>query len=143
MTINNSTLAGNLASGGGYYPGSGYGGGIDNTVGASALQIYDTILTDDTASADPDLDGSVISLGHNLFGNMSGGSGFVSNDLVNVNPQLGLLQNNGGPTQTMALLPGSPAINAGDNTGAPTYDQRGPGFPRIVGGTIDIGAFEV
>jgi hypothetical protein len=43
----------------------------------------------------------------------------------------------------MALLPGSPAINAGDNTNAPANDQRGPGFPRIVGGTIDIGAFEV
>ena len=43
----------------------------------------------------------------------------------------------------MALLPGSPAVDAGDNTGAPPYDQRGPGFARIVGGTIDIGAFEV
>jgi hypothetical protein len=41
----------------------------------------------------------------------------------------------------MALLPGSPAIDAGDNTGAPDTDQRG--FARIVGGTIDIGAFEV
>jgi hypothetical protein len=43
----------------------------------------------------------------------------------------------------MALLPGSPAIDAGDNTGAPDFDQRGPGFPRIVNGIIDIGAFEV
>jgi hypothetical protein len=42
----------------------------------------------------------------------------------------------------MALLLGSPAIDAGDNTGAPAYDQRGPGFPRIVNGIIDIGAFE-
>jgi hypothetical protein len=41
----------------------------------------------------------------------------------------------------MALLAGSPAIDAGDNTGAPATDQRG--FPRIVGGAIDIGAFEV
>jgi hypothetical protein len=54
---------------------------------------------------------------------------------------LGPLQDNGGPTQTMALLSGSPAIDAGDNTGAPDTDQRG--FARIVGGTIDIGAFEV
>src|SRR6516225_3354178 len=43
----------------------------------------------------------------------------------------------------MALLPGSPAIDAGDNTDAPMWDQRGPGFPRIVHGTIDIGAYEV
>ena len=43
----------------------------------------------------------------------------------------------------MALLPGSPAIGAGDPTDAPMWDQRGPGYPRIVNGTIDIGAFEV
>jgi hypothetical protein len=49
----------------------------------------------------------------------------------------------------MALLPGSPAIDAGDNADAPDWDQRGPGFPRIVGiidpdnPVIDIGAFEV
>jgi len=58
-------------------------------------------------------------------------------------PQLGPPQSNGGPTQTMALHAGSPAIDAGDNTGALAYDQRAPGFPRIVGGAIDIGAFEV
>src|SRR5206468_427787 len=51
-------------------------------------------------------------------------------------------QDNGGPTQTMALLAGSPAADAGDDAGAPAYDQRGPGFPRVVGGAIDIGAFE-
>ncbi len=57
---------------------------------------------------------------------------------------LGPLQGNGGPTNTMALLANSPAINAGD----PSYvypfteDQRGAGFPRIVAGTVDIGAFE-
>jgi hypothetical protein len=83
------------------------------------------------------------SRGHNLIGNTQGGCGFVSSDLLNVNPLLGPLQNNGGPTQTMALLPGSPAINAGDPTDAPAYDQRGPGFPRLVNGHIDIGAFEV
>jgi hypothetical protein len=144
VTIDNSTLAGNLASGGGgYYPGSGYGGGIYNAAGPSALQMYDTILAHNTADTNPDLDGGVTSLGHNLIGNTSGGSGFAASDLVNVNPQLGPLQNNCAQTQTMALLAGSPAIDAGDNTNAPAYDQRGPGFPRIVNGTIDIGAFEV
>jgi hypothetical protein len=43
----------------------------------------------------------------------------------------------------MALLPGSPCINAGDNTAAPANDQRGAGFNRIVNGKADIGAFEV
>jgi hypothetical protein len=64
---------------------------------------------------------------------------------------LGPLQNNGGPTMTMALLPGSPAIDAGSNDLIPAgvqYDQRGPGFQRIVNATgkptaiVDIGAFE-
>src|SRR5438552_4806873 len=82
------------------------------------------------------------SLDHNLIGNSGDASGFLASDLLDVDPQLGPLQNNGGPTQTMALLAGSAAVNAGDNSSAPAYDQRGAGFPRIVGGTIDIGAFE-
>ncbi|QOV87607.1 choice-of-anchor Q domain-containing protein [Humisphaera borealis] len=64
--------------------------------------------------------------------------------------KLGPLASNGGPTQTMALLPGSIAINAGSNAkaldadGKPlTTDQRGTGFARLVGGTVDVGAFEV
>jgi hypothetical protein len=144
VTIDHSTLGGNQAFGGyAYFPGSGYGGGITNFAGASALQMHDTILADDTADAYPDLDGSFTSLGHNSIGNSMGGSGFASSDLLNVDPRLGSLQNNGGPTQTMALLGGSPAINAGDPSGAPANDQRGPGFPRTFAGTIDIGAFEV
>ncbi len=83
------------------------------------------------------------SLGHNLIGNTSGGTDHADSDLVNVDPLLGPLRDNGDPTQTMALLPGSPAIDAGDNTDAPDFDQRGPGFARIVNGIIDIGAFEV
>ncbi|MCA1558151.1 MAG: MBG domain-containing protein, partial [Acidobacteria bacterium] len=62
------------------------------------------------------------------------------------------LANNGGPTQTHLLLPGSPAVNAGSNcvtlpagcAPAPlTTDQRGTGFPRLINGTVDIGAVEV
>jgi hypothetical protein len=64
---------------------------------------------------------------------------FLSGD-----PNLGPLQDNGGPTFTQALLPGSIAIDAGDNNFIPSfYDQRGPGFDRIVNGAVDIGAFEV
>src|SRR5207244_7651646 len=58
---------------------------------------------------------------------------------------LGPLQNNGGPTFTHALLPGSPAIDAGDPnfTPPPYYDQRGPVFWRVRNGRIDVGSFEV
>jgi hypothetical protein len=58
-----------------------------------------------------------------------------------IDPVLGPLQDNGGPTRTMAPLVGSPALDAGDNTDAPPTDQRGA--PRIAQGTIDIGAYEV
>lgn len=58
-------------------------------------------------------------------------------------PLLGPLQNNGGPTPTHALLPGSPAIDAGDNVTQTATDQRGNGYDRIVGMAADIGAFEV
>lgn len=66
-----------------------------------------------------------------------------STDLSNTNPLLGPLQSNGGPTLTMVLLAGSPAINKGANPLALVSDQRGPGFPRVVGAAADIGAFEV
>jgi predicted outer membrane repeat protein len=64
-------------------------------------------------------------------------------DIYGVDPRLGPLQDNGGPTQTMALGPGSPAIGAGDPTSAPRIDQRG--LTRAGGGfddsAIDIGAY--
>ncbi len=151
VVVRHSTLSGNGVNGGaggaGFIefnaPPGGNGVGIGGGI-SGGLQMYDTILAGNTTSdVAPDLDGTLTSLGHNLIGNSAWGSGFAATDLLNVNPQLGALQNNGGPTQTMALLAGSPAINAGDNTGAPAFDQRGPGFARIVGGTIDIGAFEV
>jgi hypothetical protein len=53
---------------------------------------------------------------------------------------LGLLADNGGPTWTMALAPGSPAIDLGNAQGAPPSDQRG--VPRPSGSGVDIGAFE-
>jgi hypothetical protein len=55
-------------------------------------------------------------------------------------PKLGPLADNGGPTLTMALLPGSPAIDAGNTSLAPATDQRG--FSRPAGLAADIGAFE-
>jgi hypothetical protein len=53
------------------------------------------------------------------------------------------LQDNGRPTPTAAIMPGSPAIDAGDTTEAPEWDRRGPGYPMVVTGTIDRGALEV
>src|SRR5207247_6231808 len=68
----------------------------------------------------------------------------ATGDQNNIDPMLGPLQNNGGPTFTHALLTGSPAINAGNPafTPPPVYDQRGPGFPRVLNCRIDIGSFE-
>jgi len=62
----------------------------------------------------------------------------LGNNLIGGTPLLAVLGDYGGPTQTMALLPGSPAINAGTSTGAPATDQRG--ISRV--GAVDIGAFE-
>jgi hypothetical protein len=66
--------------------------------------------------------------------------GFPANT-IQLPPMLGPLQYNGGSTETLALLPGSPAINHGIDEGF-TFDQRGEGFPRKDGAAVDIGAFE-
>src|SRR5213079_790602 len=89
--------------------------------------------------------GTVTSHGYNLSSDDGGGVLTGPGDQINTDPMLGPLQDNGGPTFTHALLPGSPAINAGDSsfTPPPFYDQRGPGFDRVVNGRIDIGSFEV
>lgn len=62
--------------------------------------------------------------------------------IVSVDPGLAPLDSNGGPTRTHALLPHSLARNAGNNVGANDYDQRGSGYPRVVGVRADIGALE-
>jgi hypothetical protein len=122
------------------------GGGLYNLGNSPTLR--NTIIAANTAPRSPDVGATVHSLGHNLIGDGTGGSGYLASDLVGtsanpIDPLLRPLQDNGGPTETMALLPGSPAIGAGDPTDAPEWDQRGPGFPRVVNGLIDIGAFEV
>ncbi len=78
--------------------------------------------------------------GRNLASDSSCGLGPAGADLVGVNPRLGPLANNGGPTQTMALLTGSPAINAASSCPPPAVDQRGVHRPQ--GGRCDIGAYE-
>ena len=108
---------------------------------SGTLTVRNTIVAGNTNPTAPDLSGAITNdLGHNLFGNITGGSGFVATDLLGLSPLLAPLGNYGGPTETMPLLPGSPAIDAGDNASAPAADQRG--IARIVNNTIDIGAFE-
>jgi hypothetical protein len=58
-------------------------------------------------------------------------------------PLLGSLSSNGGPTSTHALSPLSAAINTGNNSAGVSWDQRGSGYPRVIGAGPDIGAFEL
>ncbi|MGF1523744.1 MAG: choice-of-anchor Q domain-containing protein [Leptolyngbyaceae cyanobacterium] len=82
--------------------------------------------------------------------NLIGDSSLTGSNIINADPNLGELADNGGPTLTHALLAGSPAIDAGDSAFAPSddFDQRGSGFLRVVDGDgdgiaqIDLGAFE-
>jgi hypothetical protein len=91
----------------------------------------------------------VTSLGHNLSSDGTCGLS-APGDLSNVDPQLGPLADNGGPgaprTLTHALLPGSPAIDAGDNAGCPPSDQRFDERPMDGSGdsvaVCDIGSYE-
>jgi hypothetical protein len=132
VTVTDSTISGNRAAITGGRVGR--GGGISGT-----LNMRNTILAGNQAySQYPDLQGSLASSGYNLIGNTTGGSGFVSTDLRNVNPLLGPLQANGGPTQTMALLAGSPALNAGDPAQLGVADQRGV----VRSGGVNIGAYQ-
>ena len=157
MNIYNTTISGNTAdNGGGLYhatagtvnvlnstiydnhadAGSGQGGGIYHSGGTT--NIKNSIVTNNTGFVNP-----------NVFGAITN----QLNNLIDTAALLAPLANNGGPTQTHALLAGSPALDAGDNTASDTAglttDQRGTGFPRKADGpdanttaTVDIGAFE-
>ena len=147
----------------------GNGGGVVNSAGAMSAVLHNSLAALNTvgsagsggsdgfggangsagaAGSDPDLSGGFTSQGHNLVrqtGNSTGVVNGVNNDLVGtaaapINPLLGPLTNNGGATFTLALLPGSPALDAGDDTLTGT-DQRG--FPRKSGQHVDIGAYEL
>ena len=112
----------------------------------SSLELGNTILKAGASGVNIfNNGGSLITHGYNVCSD--NGSGLLNGpgDQINTDPMLGPLQNNGGPTLTHALLPGSPAIDAGDPNFAPPpeYDQRGPGFVRVFNGRIDGGSFEV
>ena len=154
--VSNSTISGN--SGGGIYTDFGAPTGgtsvVNSTMNDNSVEIWyggayikNTIFKVSPGGHSIVSDGfsTIISDGYNVTSD--DGAGYLNGpgDQINTDPQLGLLQDNGGPTFTHALLPGSPAIDAGDPNFVPPplYDQRGPGFDRVRGGRIDIGSFEV
>ena len=156
LRLTNCTLSNNSsgAHGGGIYN---FGGS-----GSATLELGNTILKTGTSGENILNDsGSVTSDGHNLSSDAgvttdNGGTGSLNatGDQINTDPKLRPLANYGGPTLTHALLPGSPALDAGDNTLALTAglttDGRGAGFSRVLDAasdadttqTVDIGAFE-
>jgi hypothetical protein len=144
-----ATISGNIATAGptgagtaGYLVATAAGGGINGPVAISNSIVAgnSAIWRGSDFFPAPDAGAGLTSLGHNLIGNPAGSSGWVDSDLLNVDPKLGPLQDNGGPTMTMALLPGSPAIDAGVPVDGITTDQRG--ISRTDFGPPDIGAFE-
>jgi CSLREA domain-containing protein len=155
LNVTNSTLSGNSATTN--------GGGIDNIGGRVSVK-SSLIALNTGASSGPDVSGDFFSPGYNLIGKKDGSTGFTAaTDLTGtiaapLDPKLDSngLNDNGGPTKTIALLFGSPAIDKGTSnglTGHLTTDQRGAGFARTFddpnvpnasgGDGTDIGAFEV
>jgi len=137
-TIYSSTFTANRAGLTDAYAG---GGAIDNYSGASSVTVGNSILFGDSCPLAPEYSNQVSSAGHNLVSPTRGGSGWNPTDLTSqlLAADLGPFGDYGGPTMTVPLLPGSPAINAGvTGTNIPTTDQRG--LPRF--GAPDIGAFE-
>lgn len=146
----NNTIARNFASQGPSSIVSGVGG---------RLEILNTIIGPDAGQAVPLVEGPYVSRGNNIVTNTTGSSGWTSSDQVSTNngidPMLGNLADNGGQTDSIALLQGSPAINRGNNcvvsfsacdglSGPGEYitlrDQRK--FERRAGAHVDVGAFE-
>jgi len=119
-------------------------GGVVNL---NNFQIRNTILNEGPASANiyNNSNGVVMSLGYNLSSDDAFGILTGPGDQIRTDPKLGPLQNNGGHTLTHALLPGSPAIDAGNPNFMPPpfFDQRGSDFSRVRNGRIDVGSFEV
>ncbi|WP_412063016.1 choice-of-anchor Q domain-containing protein [Rubrivirga sp. IMCC45206] len=147
VEIEATTLAENRASteGGGLYNDH-PGGGATSPVSLRSTLVADNHLggpsaVPDPPTGEPNLFGGYDTNGNNLIGTVPAASTFDprTDDLVGVDPQLGPLADNGGPTQTAALAPGSPALDTGDTTFA--FDQRG--FLRSGGGADDIGSFEL
>ncbi|MEM8642811.1 MAG: DUF4347 domain-containing protein, partial [Cyanobacteria bacterium P01_G01_bin.54] len=167
LTLTNSTVSGNSAgNGGGIYLGgdaillnstiafntTGLDGGGLFSMGSPNIQIQNTIVAnniDVNGGNAPDISANLSNgtVQYSLITNTDGISGQslingVNGNIIGQDPLLGSLQNNGGSTATHALLPGSPAINAGNNSlVSVSIDQNGN--LRIVDFNVDIGAYEL
>jgi len=133
ITITNSTFSGNSA-------GTGGGGGIGTF--ATTLTLRNTIVANSPSGGNCALTfgGSITDEGGNLqYPGTTCGATIDSAD----DPKLDPLQDNGGPTETMALQPLSPAVDSAVLANCPTKDQRGVSRPQPPGGECDIGAFEL
>jgi hypothetical protein len=130
LTVTNSTFSGNVST---------YGiGGIEN---GGTLYVTNSIF-DNNGLGDCSSWG-IVTGSHNLIENGTTACGLtngVNGNIIGVDPLLGPLANNGGSTLTFLPLPGSPAINAGDNASCPAFDQRGVARPQ--GAICDIGSVE-
>jgi hypothetical protein len=153
VTVTNSTLAGNSSGPPhGADEAVGGGGGIWVSRYNSAVTLRNTLvarntLTDGVTPSDINGGGFVDTTDswNNLIG--TGGSGGLADGVQGnrvgvIDPGLAPLGDYGGPTQTMALLPGSPALDAGNNAFVAPGETDQRGRPRNSGGTVDIGAFE-
>jgi len=133
------------------------GGGIGRDANNTTLNtsLGNTIVAQNIIATQigRDVSGTYVSNGNNFIGTGIGSTGFVNGvngDQVGTNispldPMLNPLGNYGGPTLSRTLQPTSTAIDAGNNALVPIgiiYDQRGPGFPRIINGTVNIGSIE-
>jgi len=105
LTVTNST----------FYSNSGYGGGISNSGDLAPATLINTILANNFGG---NCNGTITDGGHNLDDGTRCGFGRANDSLSSTNPRLdpACLANNGGPTQTIALQAGSPAVNAGDES---------------------------
>jgi hypothetical protein len=147
LSIMNSTFAGNIAGAAGG-PGVTRGGGIMIEGGGGTYTITNTIVAGNTAAtagADLYIAAPLVAQ-NNLIGDgdsstiTDGADGnIVGTTATPADPMLAALADNDGPTMTMALQAGSPAINAGTASGAPLADQRGVAR----NGNVDIGAYEL
>jgi hypothetical protein len=117
------------------------GGGV-YTIGTATFTIGNTILAGNTAPTGPDCYVFLVSLGSNLVQDPSTCvlTGTTTGNQLGVDPLLGPLASNGGPTETHALLDGSPAVDASQTPPCPSTDQRGAARPQ--GARCDVGAFE-
>jgi hypothetical protein len=126
--------------------GTGTGGGVYAiTSNGSAHASVSSLFGRNTADTDPDFSGAFDTVDHTLVANGQGAGGIsngINGNIIGVaDPLIGPLTDNGGSTLTVALLPGSPALNHGANPFGLATDQRGQA--RVSGGQADIGAFEL